>query len=757
MKNKEQEAIKAEILQEKMEVEKELKKSIIECIDKIKKYNPYMLYSHILHHYKMIQLMPSEGNDGIKIEIKICLKYFQMLITCISEDEFQDCELKEQDFLEILEKLKNISNNIFQVILCISFELDNKYSDDEQEYIRDNFLMKNVSGKRYDFFELEHYKNLFTPLKEQFKESFNFEVESLYDGIGELKEEFTRGLNSAIEEFAVYMDNNDLEKIKNDKNKIQEGNEIFQRMLGLESHNVKKITKWPINFIQLFTFNLGDNKEFIKDINLFTFLELERLIKIKPFIRIGDEYYCILIQEFLDNFDRRIIKEICAKNPDKEAQEIRKIHTKNIEIITEKMFKSILPNSKSYIGNYYKYNGGIAENDLIVIYDQNLIIVEIKAGSYTPDLAFSNMESHLKTLEDLIQKGSEQSQRLYEILKKEKQIDLYDGNNKTKKVKCTLNFNDYDNIYKIIITQENFNELEAKAEKIGLIKVNEETIVLSLDDLMVYSDYFKNEPSRFFHYLKQRFIATQNDNIKLFDELDHLGLYIEHNVYSLTIDEMKNSNPAVTNILIDGYREELDKYYADKYLKDRCVIKPEKKLPDRIQEIINFCDLFEPENHINFTNEILDYATEEKETINAKIEEMIKFYKDYHRGKYFCMFGDINTFIFVVYDDENYEMLNLFKEEAYANMIINNIEKMSFCGIYYDKYKKIKNMIIYKLDINKDKYDREKCEKIAVEIAEKRLKRELLNRKKIGRNDKCPCGSGKKYKKCCLNKSNLDI
>ncbi|MCD4789008.1 MAG: SEC-C domain-containing protein [Bacteroidales bacterium] len=25
---------------------------------------------------------------------------------------------------------------------------------------------------------------------------------------------------------------------------------------------------------------------------------------------------------------------------------------------------------------------------------------------------------------------------------------------------------------------------------------------------------------------------------------------------------------------------------------------------------------------------------------------------------------------------------------------------------------------------------------------------------KIGRNDPCPCGSGKKYKKCCLNKNN---
>jgi len=25
---------------------------------------------------------------------------------------------------------------------------------------------------------------------------------------------------------------------------------------------------------------------------------------------------------------------------------------------------------------------------------------------------------------------------------------------------------------------------------------------------------------------------------------------------------------------------------------------------------------------------------------------------------------------------------------------------------------------------------------------------------KVGRNDKCPCGSGKKFKKCCMNKQN---
>ena len=27
----------------------------------------------------------------------------------------------------------------------------------------------------------------------------------------------------------------------------------------------------------------------------------------------------------------------------------------------------------------------------------------------------------------------------------------------------------------------------------------------------------------------------------------------------------------------------------------------------------------------------------------------------------------------------------------------------------------------------------------------------IREEKKIGRNDPCPCGSGKKYKKCCMN------
>jgi len=36
------------------------------------------------------------------------------------------------------------------------------------------------------------------------------------------------------------------------------------------------------------------------------------------------------------------------------------------------------------------------------------------------------------------------------------------------------------------------------------------------------------------------------------------------------------------------------------------------------------------------------------------------------------------------------------------------------------------------------------------EIKIKVKERRIIRRQKIGRNDLCPCGSGKKYKKCCL-------
>ncbi|HIZ71748.1 MAG TPA: SEC-C domain-containing protein [Candidatus Atopostipes pullistercoris] len=36
---------------------------------------------------------------------------------------------------------------------------------------------------------------------------------------------------------------------------------------------------------------------------------------------------------------------------------------------------------------------------------------------------------------------------------------------------------------------------------------------------------------------------------------------------------------------------------------------------------------------------------------------------------------------------------------------------------------------------------------------EEKQEQQSTRSKKIGRNDPCPCGSGKKYKKCCMKKN----
>lgn len=56
---------------------------------------------------------------------------------------------------------------------------------------------------------------------------------------------------------------------------------------------------------------------------------------------------------------------------------------------------------------------------------------------------------------------------------------------------------------------------------------------------------------------------------------------------------------------------------------------------------------------------------------------------------------------------------------------------------------------LYKLPQWEDVLSKEKRKEIKKEYDKTVI---VVKEEKIGRNDPCPCGSGKKYKKCCLNK-----
>ena len=87
--------------------------------------------------------------------------------------------------------------------------------------------------------------------------------------------------------------------------------------------------------------------------------------------------------------------------------------------------------------------------------------------------------------------------------------------------------------------------------------------------------------------------------------------------------------------------------------------------------------------------------------------------------------------------------------------VANPIETMdedTEVSLAFDKEKLYKNMVaakadwLYELPQWKEIYSEEELKKLYKEQKESTT---IRKEKKIGRNDPCPCGSGKKYKKCC--------
>ena len=86
---------------------------------------------------------------------------------------------------------------------------------------------------------------------------------------------------------------------------------------------------------------------------------------------------------------------------------------------------------------------------------------------------------------------------------------------------------------------------------------------------------------------------------------------------------------------------------------------------------------------------------------------------------------------------------------------IEEMEENTVVSLAFDKEKLYKNMVDAKAEWL---YELPQWDEIFTKEKQKELYREqkasgtIRREKKIGRNDPCPCGSGKKYKQCCGRK-----
>jgi hypothetical protein len=731
---------------------KELDNLVAEIIENVRSCDPLELlqFSQQMFLMTMIGKMSEIEYDMSEIAIGRMTEYVQSILVS-SENSFTENIKDYKDpsikYSEIKKKIEDLHSKIqfFYGYWGAWQRRIRPEFDDVNSFIIEAQTMYMVRGKRYQKFEFEYLEKLLVVHDEILKDIFAVNTKDIIFGLQKLQYSLVQARIDAIGKLGDQIDIITLEEKDNsNKEQVEELQLLLEECFGFALNDVRRVTGWSQKFVNSLAYGINENKVFLSDIELSGWPIIDLPIQKKPFIRIEDEVYCFDYYSLFDNFYRVIQKTIKEYDP-YYVDTWSKKQQYSSEKIVEDLFKKLLPGCSTYRDNYYSINTSkknYAENDIIVVYEDVLIIIEVKAGSFVFTPPITDYEAHIKSFRTLVEKADHQCDRTLKYLQDNENAPILDSD---KNQKVNINLKEFSGFYTFAVTVDNFNEFAAKAEKLSFLELKSNSISISIDDLFCYSEYF-NSTLEFLHFIEQRKEATKNPNISLNDELDHLGMYIEHNLYSKHADRVAKDR----KVIWYGYREKLDKYFMSLSHPFLSIEKPIRNIPQRVGEIINFLDNNQVRNKVLISSYLLDFSTDSKKEFSETIDKVLNRQLELEQMLVQSMFGErrITTFV-------RQPNINIFDESfmiKYVQVVILKEDEDDRVMLLLD-YNKENHLVgvDYKICYKSEIQDSEivKLREIGERIPE--IKKVVIETKgnKIGRNDTCPCGSDIKYKKCC--------
>ncbi|EOA3011326.1 YecA family protein [Enterococcus faecalis] len=729
-----------------------IKKKISNIVQMVQKVNPIELMNFLVttDYFSSIGMGSEIDYSKEQILLNRSIEYVQSLLvsdTVNLENIKFEKDNQEQYFYKIQSETIDLYNLVQEWYFYWAAHAEKvlKLDEDSISYIVESQLFSQVRGKRYQFQVYEHLQTLLKPLDELLVVNFNISADEVIKGLLSIEKSLTQERGNAISDLRELMDDPNFDFKNPTQDSIDKGSDLFSKMFGTKTNNVKKITNWPDEFIKKLSFSIGESNDFRKDdFEYWPILMLP--IQKKPFIEINGSFYCFAYYNLFDNFYRivqKLLLDIDVSNRDIWEQ----TQKNSSETAIEKIFQELLPKCKIFRDNYYPVNKSLKrmnENDIIIEYENSLIIVEVKAGSFSPIPAIINYKSHLKSYENLVEKASQQCQRTLDYLNRKNHSSIYDKN---KKEKVAFQMDRYDYIYTMCVTIDDFNEFAAKAEKLNTINIEEGTIVISIEDLRTYKDYF-DSPFIFFNYLENRKKATQVESLRLTDELDHLGMYIVHNNYP----KLMSGGKKKSIIQGWGYRQELDEYFMSLWTKDK-IKKPEREMDALRQDLLYTLEKIDMNRKLLFSNLLLDFSTSGAHRFCNSITSLKRRQKELKRMlPVISASEDVRYVMFLHQPGIKKYPSDLMIKYCDSMLAYGNYSDLFLIQLYVDSEDKITNIKFDERkfkDIHNDEMD--ELLRYGKDTFNSRLQTIIKNskKKKIGRNDYCPCGSGLKYKKCC--------
>ncbi len=642
--------------------------------------------------------------------------------------------------------------------------------DYEEFYYEAQQYWVNLRGQRYLVHDIPALSNLLTPHNEVFKELFGINTDELITGFRMIQDSLTLGIGKVMNDLEdlrkaiiekAPQQIKDVDKITTadvagelisrmiEANNWQDWREdIMGRLLGLDLFDLDKITKLPKPLLDELSWEPGQDSEFLEEGQFRGWpLRIWPVFK-RPFIKLDGRHYCFDLYSLFDHLYRVIERTVIRLKPQYREEWNRK-QKELSERLPFGLFTRLLPGARVYRQVYYRTgNGQWYESDGLLVWEDHLFIIEIRAGAFTYTSPATDFPAYVTSIKNLLLKPVEQGRRFLKYLNTENEVAIFDEYHRQI---GKISKNDFEHVTICAISLDEFTELAARAQhlkKIG-VDVGEKPVwAISLDNLRQYADIFNN-PLSFLNFVEERMRASQSNIVEVKDELDHLGLYLKHNSYTRYAHELTSDEK--TKLGWYGYRSDIDKFFAEKFHNPQTGRVLEQNMPERLREIIEFLSVNFVPHRRKVASTLLDCGDKVRGTVTASIDEVLARQSQTRRPIPLSTYGEVKVTLFcwqIGLFQRNYELAEMHTKTA---MIVAGDSERLLLELTYNVHGVLTD--VFPSFITLAGISAEELEKIKVEAAKlrkTRIRNAVSQRGKIGRNELCPCGSGKKYKRCCI-------
>lgn len=743
------------------DIEQNYENIYLSLINKLKVYNPIDFIEYIT-----LQNIMNGKLDGNNTFCKTSTLELIYGIILSIDFEYNKYEIDINDIEEIV----NLAETLQFTYTGNRMLMNSNNSNEIQMDLMSQSIF--VRGDATPYHIREQLKGLFNNYSDILIKLYGFDIVDALNFIDNIHEYYEENINKLMRKLTIeaklkidqeYKRINEINnrsreerkfKIKFEKNKDEL---ILNKLIELYNSQFKGVIRFNIDIFEkrLKNTELQKFKKFIdyfsidvgKNIQKFTYPNDKNIYTDKPILKFESEYilpdFAILIQNMQKNLEREL-------KISKKWESYQKGKGNYLEREALDTLKKMLNNCICYDSLKYDLNesGKVKECELdgLILYDNNILLIEAKSGIFHDNARKGYIKKLETNIKDNIESAYLQADRTRRYLNSSQfpQFKL-----KNKEI-ISLDMTRYDNIYLINVTLENFSSISTmtyKLNKFGLYKSNEFPWSVNINDLKIISDFIQF-PAQFLHYLKKRVELANKDysrypEVYTTDELDLLGDYLERNLY---FDDYKE----YSSIIIDDYNPYFNNYYNSIEF-GISIDKIGQKFDHDFIKLIDNLESNKEHGYSEVVTKLLDLSSEgrkqliecidlvTKKTINDGLEHdatLLLQLSNPNNSK--SGFG-VSIMSSLISEGEN----SIEKFQDYCKLKKYQQKSYEWIGIavYIDQNKDITNEILF---FRNEEFINEELERIANSI----LKGKMIKTRKIGRNTTCPCGSGKKYKKC---------